>query len=151
MRAAQTMGESVRVAFRAPLVNVDSSPTGWAGRRRGARSSRSSAPAQAEVCVSSGAGCAGAGAARTRIRAADPVGVVEEKGVVYVAPLPTGPIVVLTDAAAVIWAEALSGDSATFAERVAARTDRTVPEIAADVEAFVQSLIARGLLENEPS
>lgn len=84
------------------------------------------------------------------MRIATGVGVEEANGIVYAARMPTGPIVVLRGIAAVIWTEALLGDRAELAGRVASHTDRTASEIAADVDAFASSLVERGLLEPVP-
>lgn len=84
----------------------------------------------------------------TRLRPAHGVGTVESDGTVYAATLPDGPIVVLDGVAALIWVEALSGERATLADRVAAATDVAADAIRADVEAFVADLVARGLLES---
>ena len=67
----------------------------------------------------------------------------------YVAQLPSGPMVVLSGTASVIWQEALVGPEAALAERVAARLGHVVSEdeIRAEVAAFVDDLVARGLLE----
>jgi len=79
-------------------------------------------------------------------RPGDAVGVVEDDGAIYVAKLPTGPIVVLDGIAALIWIEACEGDRETIADRVARATDAAPDAIRADVEAFVADLVARGLL-----
>lgn len=67
----------------------------------------------------------------------------------YVAPLPNGPMVVLSGTASIIWQEALVGPEAALAERVAARLGHVVSEddIRDEVAAFVDDLVARGLLE----
>lgn len=66
------------------------------------------------------------------LRSSDGVGVVERDGVIYAAPLPSGPIAVLDGMAAVIWREACAGDRESIAERVAAATDASVDEIRGD-------------------
>lgn len=74
------------------------------------------------------------------------VGVSDEDGVVYVAPLPDGPITVLDGASALIWREARRGDLALVAERVARHTDHSADEIRRDVDAVIETLVERGLL-----
>ncbi|MGR0218617.1 PqqD family protein [Agromyces sp. ZXT2-6] len=81
------------------------------------------------------------------LRRPNDVGTLELDGVVYAAPLPSGPIVVLEGVAALIWDEACAGDRATITERVAEATDVAPEAIRADVEVFVADLVARGLLE----
>lgn len=83
----------------------------------------------------------------TRLRQAGGVGVVEYNGIVYAAPLPDGPIMVLDGIAGLIWIEACGGDRESIADRVAEATDATPDAIRADVDAFVAELMARGLLE----
>jgi len=75
------------------------------------------------------------------------VSVLEQDGIVYAARLPTGPIIMLEGIAALIWGEACSGERATITERVAEATDVAPDTIRADVEAFVDDLISRGLLK----
>lgn len=81
--------------------------------------------------------------------------VVQEEGapLVYVACLPGGPIVVLRGTAALVWQEALDGPESTLVERVAQRigADAEAPNIEADVMAFVENLLAEGLLERIPA
>jgi hypothetical protein len=83
----------------------------------------------------------------TVLRPAPRVGVIDDGDVVYAASLPDGPIVVLEGVAALIWTEACGGERATVADRVAAATDATAAEVRAHVDAFVDQLLARGLLE----
>ena len=68
------------------------------------------------------------------------------EGVVYVARVPDGPIVVLRDVAALIWEEAQIADPRSVADRVAQRTERAVDEVEGDVTAFLSELIDGGLL-----
>ena len=71
----------------------------------------------------------------------------------YVARLPDGPLVVLEDTAALIWAEAADGPEDALALRVAARLAQgpavaeVAADIATDVDAFVTGLVGQGLLE----
>ena len=72
---------------------------------------------------------------------------VEQRGdAVYIARLPDGPIIVLEGTSALIWMEACSPAPGEVADRVADQVDRDAAEIAADVERFVQDLVAQGLL-----
>lgn len=87
---------------------------------------------------------------RPRLRRPAHVAVVEAAGVVFVAPMPGGPMQALPGSAGVIWQEALTGDRDGLSGRVAARTATTADEIDAFVEAFVEDLIARGILEEVP-
>lgn len=82
----------------------------------------------------------------TRLRVADRVGVVEEGEVVYVAPLPDGPILALDGTAGVIWRVALKHPRTSIARFVARRVGVRPDDIAAEVDRFVEDLIARGLL-----
>lgn len=72
----------------------------------------------------------------------------EDEASVYVARVPEGPIVVLSESARVIWAMALTSDAGELVDRVAAASGQDAVAIAADVEAFVAELTARGLLES---
>lgn len=86
----------------------------------------------------------------TRLRPVPDVAVVEEDGVVYAAPLPDGPIVVLAGGAAAIWVEACAGELETLPQRVAEITGTPIGNVRDDVESFVAELIGRGLLERAP-
>jgi len=72
---------------------------------------------------------------------------------IYVAPLPDGPIRVLTGAAAVIWQVATQGPDSDdeMTASVAGRVARLVAEDQADIEphvdSFLAELVAAGLLE----
>lgn len=85
----------------------------------------------------------------SRLRPAHGVGVVvvDEGEIVYAAALPDGPIVVLEEVAAFIWVEACDGDRESIADRVAEATGSHVHDVRADVDAFVDDLVGRGLLE----
>jgi hypothetical protein len=85
------------------------------------------------------------------LRPAAGIGVVDEGDVVYAATLPDGPIVVLDDIAAMIWSAACDGPRHVIADRVAAATGAPIEEIRVHVESFVDSLVARGLLEPDVS
>ena len=83
----------------------------------------------------------------SRLRRAPDVGVYWLDGVLYLAPLPHGPILILDQIATLIWNEALAGDEESLVDRVAATTGTTPDEIGASVAEFVDTLIARGVLE----
>lgn len=87
----------------------------------------------------------------TRLRPAGRVGTIERGDTVYAALLPAGPIAVLDGIAALIWVEAVGGERATIADRVAAATDVAPNSIREEVEAFVADLVSRGLLESAAS
>ena len=78
------------------------------------------------------------------------VAVVEAEGVVFVAPMPGGPMQALPGTAAVIWEEATQGGRDGLAQRVAGRTGAVADEIRQYVEDFVEDLITRGVLEGVP-
>lgn len=86
----------------------------------------------------------------SRLRPAGGVGVVDEGETVYAAALPDGPIVVLEEVAAFIWVEACNGERESIADRVAEVTGAGADEVRTDVEAFVDDLVARGLLAADP-
>ena len=79
-------------------------------------------------------------------------GTAPDNGVVYVASLPDGPIVVLRDTALTIWQEAVSptGDQ-DLADRVAGHYGVLVSEVRAEVDACVSDLVERGVLEVLPA
>ncbi|WOP17200.1 PqqD family peptide modification chaperone [Raineyella sp. LH-20] len=77
----------------------------------------------------------------------DGVGVVEVDGVIYLAPLPRGPIRVLAGSAAVIWQELLDGAPDTVDERVAAICGVERSAVTDGVAGFVGELLRSGLLE----
>ena len=79
-------------------------------------------------------------------RPAPGVGFIEQGGMVYAAPLPDGPIVVLDGGAAAIWVAACDGPRRTIAERVAAATGAELAEVRPHVDAFLDELLERGLL-----
>lgn len=64
----------------------------------------------------------------------------------FLARVPEGPILVLDAVGGIIWEEALAGDRADLADRVAERTGAESAEIRDLVEAFVRDLVIRGLL-----
>lgn len=75
------------------------------------------------------------------------VGHVEDAGRSYVARLPEGPPMVLTDSAALIWEQVQMGDRASdIAGRVADAAGVPVEDIIDDVESFLDELVAHGVL-----
>jgi Coenzyme PQQ synthesis protein D (PqqD) len=74
------------------------------------------------------------------------VGVEASGDAVYLAPLPQGPILVLDGVAALIFTEATQGDREHVVDRVVAQVDGPADEIAIQVPAFLDDLVARGLL-----
>ena len=75
------------------------------------------------------------------------VGHVDDAGRAYVALLPEGPPMVLTDSAAMIWAEALPGGTVSaIAGRVAEAAGVPVGDIIEDVETFLDELVTHGVL-----
>ena len=87
----------------------------------------------------------------TALEAADRVAAVVTPEAVYVARLPDGPILVLNGTAALVWQSAVASKRETIAERIAAATSMPVDGIRTDVEAFLESLIAQGLLVDAPA
>lgn len=64
---------------------------------------------------------------------------------VFVAPLPGGPVDVLPGESAIIWLAAVEG-TGSVVDEVARATEHSPQIIRDDVEAFVDGLLARGLL-----
>jgi hypothetical protein len=84
----------------------------------------------------------------TRLRRAAGVAWVTADSAAYVARIPSGPIVVLTGPAAVIWDElTIDGDAATLTERVSERMSDVPPDADASVKHVVERLQAEGLLD----
>lgn len=109
-----------------------------------ARESAAGTPS-AEESVAGGP-AAGAEQGRPGYVVPDGVGVVEVDGVVYLAPLPYGPIRVLAGSAAVIWHELLDAAPDTVDERVAATCGVEPSEVTDGVAGFVAELLSSGLL-----
>ena len=65
--------------------------------------------------------------------------------VVFVAPIPDGPVSVLREISAIIWLAAVEGDHPAV-EEVALATGHPVEAIREDVERFLAELVERGLL-----
>ena len=77
------------------------------------------------------------------------VGVEAYGDAIYLAPLPNGPILVLGGVAALIFTEATLGDREHLVDRVVAQVSGPIDEIAFHVGAFLDDLVARGLLVEE--
>lgn len=74
----------------------------------------------------------------------------EVEGVVYAAPLPDGPPVVLDGPGAVVWRALVPGGSlADVVERVAAEVGASAEVVAADVATFVDRLVDGRLVAHE--
>lgn len=80
------------------------------------------------------------------LRVAHGVGVEILDDVVYVAPLPDGPITVLAGVAALIWSEACDAIRGDVAAAVAQLTEQDVAAIRPYVDGFVDDLLSRKLL-----
>jgi hypothetical protein len=77
--------------------------------------------------------------------------VIDTGDVVYAARLPGGPIIVLNGMAAFIWTLIGNGDGngnvSTLADRIAEATGVEASTVRIEVDAFVDDLLRRGLLE----
>jgi hypothetical protein len=83
----------------------------------------------------------------TCLRQAPGIAWITAEGAAYVAHIPSGPIIVLTGPAAVIWDElTIDGDAATLTERVSERMSDVPPDADATVKQVVERLQAEGLL-----
>ncbi|MDR2997210.1 MAG: PqqD family protein [Microbacterium sp.] len=80
-------------------------------------------------------------------RATD-LGVTVRDDVVYLAPLPEGPIMVLTDAAAEVWLVADGAPRDEIVVRLAARRGSAEPEAAPDAERYLKAFTDAGLLHD---
>lgn len=67
------------------------------------------------------------------------------RALIYVAPLPNGPVSVLPDQAAAVWL-CVVGGAGDLVDEVAALTDNDPDAIRDDVLAFVDKLVRRGLI-----
>ncbi len=74
------------------------------------------------------------------------VGVEIDGDTVYLAHLPAGPIVVLEGTAAEVWHAARGADEYEAVAAVAGAHDADPADVAADVGAFIEQLIADGFL-----
>lgn len=81
-----------------------------------------------------------------RMRAADAVGVIDDDTVMYVAPLPDGPILVLDEVSALAWRTACEFGPQAVAQAVADATGEDTETVAAPLAAFLDDLVGRGLL-----
>ncbi|WP_404443985.1 hypothetical protein LG315_10940 [Microbacterium marinum] len=91
----------------------------------------------------------------SRYALADGVAATSVDDVVYAAVLPEGPIVVLAGVAALIWEQACAGPAHGLVDRVAGLVQQGVAEpgaaeLAAQIAAFVDGLIAQRLLVEAP-
>ncbi|MBN7793406.1 PqqD family peptide modification chaperone [Microbacterium sp. 2216-1] len=81
-----------------------------------------------------------------RVRPSDLCAVIDEDDIVYVAPLPDGPVLVLDGVSALIWQTALDPQIDDTVAYVADATGQRPEDIAGHVEAFVTDLVRRGAL-----
>lgn len=84
-----------------------------------------------------------------RLRIADEVGVHLLGDVVYAAPLPGGPIMVLEGVAALIFNEAVGAPREGVAHAVASRTGQDVASIRPHVDRFIEEMLSRGLITED--
>ncbi|GAA1059033.1 PqqD family peptide modification chaperone [Agromyces bracchium] len=77
------------------------------------------------------------------------VGLEASGDAIYLAPLPDGPILVLDGVAALIFTEATQGDREYLVDRVIGQVAGPAEDIASHVDAFLDDLVARGLLVEE--
>jgi hypothetical protein len=83
------------------------------------------------------------------LRPAAGIHVIDDGDVVYVARVPDGPIIVLSEIAGVIWREACDVERASVPRRVAEATAQPATTIRGDVERFIESLLREGLMTDE--
>jgi hypothetical protein len=76
------------------------------------------------------------------------VAVEADDGVVFLARLPDGPIIVLQGTAALIWAEACGPDVGGVVHRVAEQVGRDAADIEHVVDDFLDDLVEQGLLQS---
>ena len=146
VRSAPSLGEALRIAARAPLVNVEhlSIELGRAPTRREVAAAFFARPRR--MIAEAWSAVRRRGGRDDSSGPAPGVAVVEEGDAVYVARLPDGPIAVLDGVAALIWTEACAGDRETVAARVAAALEPPAEDIDRAVDEFVAGLVDRGLL-----
>ncbi len=85
------------------------------------------------------------------LQVADRCAWVERDGTVYAAALPDGPPLVLDGSGAQVWLELVEGGSiGEVVERVAARAGESPELVAPGVTAFVEGLVAAGVLVAGP-
>ncbi|MBM6399148.1 PqqD family protein [Phycicoccus sonneratiae] len=86
----------------------------------------------------------------SRLRVGPDTAWLEVDGVVYAAPLPDGPPVVLDGPGALVWRAVVPGGGLDdVVARVAAEAGTSAEVVAADVASFVDQLLAGGLLAHE--
>lgn len=76
--------------------------------------------------------------------------VVEADEVLYVAKVPEGPILVLEDVSRVVWREALTESDEPIETRIAAMFEGDPSNIAASIRAFLDEMVAAGILHPKP-
>lgn len=87
-------------------------------------------------------------AAAEQVGLARAAGWVERDGVVYPAPLPDGPPLVLQGPAVVVWHAVVAGGTLEeVVARVASASGQSPEAVADGVGAFVDGLVAAGVLE----
>jgi len=86
----------------------------------------------------------------TLLRPATHIAVEERDDIVYIAPLPDGPIRVLEGIAALIWREACAGPAETIAERVLAQVEGAPGDAPSVIESLVADLRQSGMLMPGP-
>ncbi len=81
------------------------------------------------------------------VRVRDACGWLEHGGAVYVAPLPDGPPLVLEGSSALVWAAVVEGGRVDdLVDRVAQAAGESAEAVAPGVAAFVDGLVAAGVL-----
>lgn len=81
-----------------------------------------------------------------KLRPADGVGVIDTDSVIYAAPLPDGPILVLDGPSALAWRTACLVGIEAVSGAVADATGETAEVVAPYLDEFLDDLVARGLL-----
>lgn len=81
-----------------------------------------------------------------RVRPNDLCAVIDEDDIVYVAPLPDGPLLVLDGVSALIWQTLCDTHIDDTVVHVADATGQRPEDIAGHVDAFVTDLVRRGAL-----
>jgi hypothetical protein len=82
---------------------------------------------------------------------AEGIAAIDDDGIVYAARLPDGPVFVLEGVAALIWREACTKSAEPLFHRVAEATDAEAEQVGGHVDAFIQDLIRRGLIQRSAS
>lgn len=81
-----------------------------------------------------------------RLFAAPGLAALDDEGIVYLAPLPQGPIAVLDGTAAVIWRHAIGHSRTEVVERLAEVWGFDRAAIQRDIDEFIDALVERDLL-----